>query len=136
MKNLIFAFLFVFVASCQSQGDSPDLFSKTWSLSQMNGEALKGNYEEVPSLTFSEHDRSLSGFGGCNRLAGSFHYTSGGELGFAQTAATKMFCENSLEEQTFLQNLSLIKSFEIKDKELLMLDENKAIVLIFSQSDQ
>lgn len=134
MKNLITFCLLILIASCQSQGDALNLFSKAWDLKEMKGEALKGSYEEAPSLKFSEHDRSLSGFGGCNRLSGSFHYTSAGELGFSQTAATKMFCENSLEEQTFLQNLSLIKGFEIKDEKLMMLDENKAVVLMFSQT--
>lgn len=111
-----------------------NLFSQEWQLVLISGNELKGPFldEEKPTLRFSEHDRSLSGFTGCNRLAGSFHFSSTGELSFGQTAATKMFCENSLEEQLFLQNLSQVKTYEIKESVLKMYDQNKSVVLQFS----
>jgi heat shock protein HslJ len=133
MKNLIILFSLFIVASCQDKASSESLFSQRWELVKTSGNDLKGPHEdEEPFLSFSEHDRSLSGYTGCNRLAGSFHFAKDGELAFAQTAATKRFCENSLEEQLFLQNLSLVKTYEIKDGTLFMYDQNKLVVLQFS----
>lgn len=137
MNKLILVFVLLFTASCQNKNVSNSLFAQDWQLQKISGNDLKGPHQdEMPFLSFSEHDRSLSGHTGCNRLAGSFHYTSSGELAFSQTAASKMFCENSLEEQMFLQNLSTVKSYEVKEEELLMFDEEKNIVLQFSVKTQ
>lgn len=121
------------IASCQTSDSSLSLFATDWELKEIAGSTLKTpNLNEIPYLSFSEHDKSISGHTGCNRLAGSFHYSPAGELVFAQAAATKIFCDNVSDEQALLQNLSNVKSFEIQDHDLLLYDAEKAVILKFS----
>ena len=78
-----------------------------WELESMNDLLIDSIQfpNRKPMLQFQMHDHSLSGFGGCNRLAGSFE-AGADRLTFLPIASTKMACPQGDFEQRFLAALS------------------------------
>lgn len=91
-------------ASCERE-TKVDLGGAEWQVSAIDGAAVAGR---APTLTFGPDGR-MSGFGGCNRIMGSYTQ-DGASLGFGPVAGTKMMCpdDEMAVEQAFLAALARV----------------------------
>jgi heat shock protein HslJ len=74
----------------------------------------------VPTLYFSSAN-TVSGSGGCNQLSGPYT-VNGSSLVIGPLASTQMMCEQALmtQEQTYIQALTAVASFEISGNQLIL----------------
>ncbi|MGR4064203.1 MAG: YbaY family lipoprotein [Vulcanimicrobiaceae bacterium] len=91
----------------------PTLTSTAWGLTSVNGKAFAGTADNQPYLQFDAADKHLSGFSGCNRLAGGYQTDGTSTLHLGQVASTMMMCEPGVENQPFVAALSTITSYAI-----------------------
>ncbi len=85
-----------------------------WELIEIAGEpveALPG--KPLPGFRLNPQGNSLRGFGGCNRMMGSYNL-NGDELNFGPIATTRRFCEETQGlEDRFVQALGQVKTFKL-----------------------
>ena len=75
-----------------------------------------------PHLTLVPENNLLRGFGGCNQMQGRFE-AQGSELRFSGTAATRMFCQETMEqEQALFQALEATATYKIIGETLELYD--------------
>ncbi len=85
-----------------------------WELVEIAGESVDvPPGSPLPGFRLNPQGKSLRGFGGCNRMMGSYTL-NGNRLSFASIATTRRFCEETqgLEER-FVQALGQVKTFKI-----------------------
>lgn len=85
-----------------------------WTLTELGGRpAPTGAGGQHPNLRFDTDSSHVSGFAGCNRIAGSFT-VDGQKLHFAPLAMTKMACIEGMElEQRFADTLARTNRYEL-----------------------
>lgn len=124
-------------SSASAMTDSTRLIGPTWRLIQFSSEApAADSLDEVEvTATFSAEGR-VAGRGGCNRYSGPFD-RSGDELTFGAQASTKMACMGpAMEvEKRFFNALRSVRRYEIRDRRLLLFDENDTRVLLFATDE-
>ncbi len=109
------------VVSAPSPGASAlTLTSNAWGLTSVNGKAFTGTPDHQPYLQFDAADKHLSGFSGCNRLAGGYQTDGTSTLHLGQVASTMMMCEPDVENQPFVAALSTITSYAISGNTLTL----------------
>jgi heat shock protein HslJ len=88
-----------------------ELAGVDWGLTRLGDMAVVvAEPRRQPSLTLTADGR-VSGFDGCNRIAGSYH-VAGGSIAFSQMASTKMACLDGMEhERAFADALGRARSF-------------------------
>lgn len=93
----------------------PHLSAEHWVLETLDGAwfALPSQ-GKPPALTFDAKERRVTGFTGCNNLAGSY-VQNGGALKFSPLATTRMACELPLGglESNLLRALEQTTAFHI-----------------------
>ncbi len=74
----------------------------------------------VPTLYFSSAN-TVSGSGGCNQLSGPYT-VNGSSLVIGPLVSTQMMCDQALmtQEQTYVQALSSVASYEISGNQLIL----------------
>jgi copper homeostasis protein (lipoprotein) len=82
------------------------LYTHRWELVALAGQDYPHNSGRVPYLEFDREGQRLTGFGGCNRLMGTFETGPDMSLTFGPTASTKMACPQLQTENKFTQALS------------------------------
>lgn len=87
---------------------------------------------KAPNLEFNIREGKVYGFGGCNRISGSFE-VKGDILTFSQMVSTKMACEQLNIESRFLAFLNGEIEFEIKEGFLEL--RKKGVTVIFKKVD-
>ncbi len=104
------------------------LGGREWSLTLLGGApAEPGNGGKPATLTFSEADNKVSGFGGCNRLAGSFQ-VKGDSLRIGPLALTRMACPSGMELETkFGAALDATRSYRITGNRLDLLGDTGVV---------
>lgn len=142
MRNLLgFVVVFVLLSSCSLskkentvKADDTTLFYKEWKLVKMGTKNMK--YEEgcepITILLTSEPE-NVSGFSGCNRYFGKFA-TKKNKLSFSQMACTQMACpqQDMNLESRYLQLLDKVNSFVMQDDTLMLMKDDK-VLLIFER---
>jgi len=111
-------------AETQAPDSFADVQEKTWELYELKGAAVDG--DKRPTLKF-EGGR-VDGFGGINRLSGSYNQTQG-SLTFGPLRATRMGGPPGamqLEGQ-FSNILSQVDRFKIQDGSLVLLGNNEVL---------
>ena len=93
------------------------------------------HFEAQPFIKFDRVKKQASGFNGCNNFFGNYEI-DGSMLKFGPVAATRRFCEGTSNEveMKFMQALEKTSSWEIKDEELIFLD-NSAVLARFTTVD-
>lgn len=100
------------------------LMDTKWMLQSLNGKAI-----EVPAgvdtpwlqLAGTGEERSLTGFGGCNKLMGGFQL-DGQRIGFPGVGSTKMYCENTAGlEKEFMTALRGTDTFNLDGNTLKLM---------------
>ena len=95
-----------------------------WQLVEISGEKVVA-YQgmPLPGFRLNPKGNSLRGFGGCNRMMGTYRL-NGSELRFDSIATTRKFCENSQGlEDRFLQALEQVRQYKVKDNMLELYGE-------------
>ncbi|MBP9926447.1 MAG: META domain-containing protein [Cyclobacteriaceae bacterium] len=104
-----------------------------WVLTEINGTPLIINDARKPFIELNAETKSISGFCGCNLLSGGYQIT-GNKINFT-SAVTRMFCQETMEIETnFLQALAVANTFEIKEQDLLLKNENKVVLKFHAES--
>jgi copper homeostasis protein (lipoprotein) len=99
--------------SCASSATAVALQGTEWKLILLGDAPVAvADPSRRPSLTLNEDGR-VSGFDGCNRMAGSYEVT-GRSIGFSQMASTKMACIDGMElELAFAGALDRARRFNV-----------------------
>jgi heat shock protein HslJ/uncharacterized protein YraI len=94
------------------------LANTNWQLVSMYGAPLAAG--PAPTLYFSP-DNMVSGSGGCNQLSGPYTL-NGSALVIGPLASTQMMCDQALmtQEQTYIQALTAVASYEIAGNQLIL----------------
>jgi heat shock protein HslJ len=121
--------LFFLTACGGSGGEAPDLDGTEWGLIEMNGEAIQEDVE----ITIAFSEGQISGQSACNRYFAGYTQ-EGTALTFDQAGSSNMFCEGLMDlEGDYLQTLSEVKSFELKDDIMTLKNESGEATLVFSK---
>lgn len=104
------------------------LAGREWSLTSLGGApAEAGNGGKPANLTFSDADKKVSGFAGCNRLAGTYE-AKGDSLRVGPLALTRMACPSGMELETkFGAALDATRSFRITGNRLDLVGETGVV---------
>ena len=88
-----------------------------------------------PYLVLEARSRKVTGFGGCNRINGTFE-RSGDALRLGPLASTRMACPGgSFDENQFLAALEATRSWRVLGTELTLFDEQGAVAARFEARD-
>jgi heat shock protein HslJ len=122
--------------SQMTQRSLQDLESSSWQLIRYQ------NAQGVPTLPYSQHEPTLqlqegriSGTTGCNRYLGSYQLKQG-EISLEASATTLMACVFeglSQQEQAYIKALTEVSRYELKDDQLLLLNEQEKPILVFEK---
>lgn len=85
-------------------------------------------------VEFSPSDKRFTGNGGCNRISGNYSIGKKNALHLGEVLSTKMSCDDINFETTFLSALSKVNRYSIEERNMLLKDGNK--VLLIFQSKQ
>ncbi|MGK7943846.1 MAG: META domain-containing protein [Microcystaceae cyanobacterium] len=122
--------------SQMTQRSLKDIESSSWQLISYQ------NAQGKPSLPYSQHEPTLqlregrmSGTTGCNRYSGSYEMKQG-KISFNTPASTLMACGFeglAQQEQTFVKALTEVSQYELKNDQLLLLNEQNQPILVFQK---
>ncbi len=112
------------------------LLETKWLLTELDGAQVLPDSTKGPIyIQFDADSSQVSGFGGCNRLMGSFQI-SGDTLIFGHMASTKMACPTGEDvEMKLLAALETVWKYAIVD-DVLELKSDAAIVARFRASKE
>jgi copper homeostasis protein (lipoprotein) len=119
----------------KSQADVHDevLLDTYWKLVELRGEpVVVGEAQREPHLILHREGTRVSGYGGCNRLAGSYRL-AGDRLAFGRLAGTRMACRGGFEdEEEFAAALAASVAWRIEGEHLELFDERGTRVARFA----
>lgn len=131
MKRLAIAFaLFAILSAntCVKKGapDPAALLDKTWVFETLNGEkVVMPDGVDTPWLSLAGDQ--LSGFGGCNKLMGSYKLSESG-LSFTGIGSTKMYCEATMPtENAVKQVLGEVDGYTLDGAALKLMGNGKEL---------
>jgi heat shock protein HslJ len=135
MRRLGFALLVVLVvvAACGGRVRVPRFAEHHWRLVELDGEPVRrGGDERSPYLMF-HGDGRVSGFGGCNRLAGTYE-ANGDRLTLGPLAATKMACADVMDiESAFLAALGRVRRWKLESGRLGLFADGNSPLAVFAE---
>ncbi len=103
-----------------------------WKLLSLRGQAVAVSAQQrEPHFVLHSEAGRVAGFGGCNRLGGSYRL-QGQALTFGPLVSTEMACAQGMQqEQQFLQALGRVARWRIAGEQLELLDAQGAAVARF-----
>lgn len=129
---LILLALAVLAACTAPGGRAPSLQDTQWRVTQIAGQAVPA--EREVTLTF-QPDGTASGRGPCNGYYAEYRQT-GTALTFRMLASTMMYCDTPgvMEmERVFIHAMEQVRSFQLQDQTLTLLDDRAQPVLVLSR---
>ena len=137
MGNMKFMILAVVLAAfgCKSgEKAEMDLTAQEWELKSMTkNDTVVVNPQELPTLVFK--DSTVYGSAGCNRFFGTYKSDKKGALTIKTGGVTMMYCPDMSFEDRYLKALNEVSNYSIKEKELMMTDAKKKLVLVYQPVD-
>lgn len=104
-----------------------------WILTQMDDKDISPEGAIRQTLEFNVSEKTIAGFGGCNRIHGSFSFDHN-KIAIGQMTNTLMACINQASEDKFLAHLNGQKlNFEIADNQLKLWNDKGS--LLFKKGD-
>jgi putative lipoprotein len=102
---------------------SPTLENTYWKLTRLGADAVAiGAENREPHLVLQSENQRVAGYGGCNRLMGSYSL-AGERLSFSQMAGTMMACPEGMHyESAFHDALRKAASWKIEGERLELFD--------------
>lgn len=126
---VMFALSLALVVSACAPAAVPDLDGSEWQLVELNGSPLP----VYVKIMLSFKDGLAGGQGACNGY-GADYTQDGYTLAFQPAMSTLMYCEGVMEYETgYLQAFDKVKSFQLEDDVLSLLDESGAVLLVFGK---
>jgi len=109
-------------------GTGGSIAGREWSLTELGGAPAElGNGGRPATLTFTDADNKVSGFAGCNQLAGTYE-AMGDSLRIGPLALTRMACPSGMELETkFGAALDATRSYRITGKRLDLVGETGVV---------
>lgn len=102
-----------------------------WKLVAVGTEPVThGSGQTEPHLVFERKSARLAGFGGCNRVMGSYKLDSD-TLSFGPLASTRMACAAPNIEASFLAALERVQFWKITGRQLELLDSARVSLARF-----
>jgi len=84
-----------------------------------------------PHIVLDSHTKRISGFGGCNRITGTYRLEAD-KLTFIGMAATMMACVKGMEtEDAFLKALNQVQHWKISGQQMELHDANGNLIAVF-----
>jgi heat shock protein HslJ len=123
---------------CSNTGDVPtDAMAALkqggkWGLATLKGKEpqLPEGMEETPYIAVDSISGRLSGFAGCNRMAGTVEI-HGDSISFPGLVSTRMYCEGRQQlEDSFMAALRDASTFTLKGDRLTLLNAGKELAVL------
>lgn len=111
--------------TCGGATSTANVQDTYWELTYLGGEPVKlQEKQRPPHLVLQSQQRRVGGFGGCNRLMGSY-VLEGDKLSFGKMASTMMACPppSMQMERAFHGMLEQVKAWKIDGERLELLDD-------------
>jgi putative lipoprotein len=107
-----------------------------WNLVRLGGEPVTVSAaQREPHLVLHSEDKRVAGFGGCNRMTGSYSL-SGQKLSFSQMAGTMMACPDGMQyERAFYDALGKVAGWRIEGETLELFDAAGTSLAQFESRD-
>lgn len=120
------SFVVVLLFGCTGASDRADmsLENTLWTLMELGDAPITvGAERRPPTLTLRGEDKRMSGFTGCNQMAGSYTL-NGATLRFGQMITTKMAClDSGMEtEGAFTAALQRVQTWSVSANRLTLSD--------------
>jgi heat shock protein HslJ len=111
-------------------GNSSKLIDTSWKLTDLNGQKLPAEIQ----ITLSIKKDTAGGVSACNSYGSDFTQ-KGEKLSFSKIFSTMMYCDKGMEFETdYFAALGKIKSYQLENDQLSLLDVTGNVVLIFNRS--
>ena len=140
MKFITFisAASFMILSACSMQknvaAQQDALYTYKWSLKKIYTDEVTENVNTKGFIKFDKVKSSAGGNGSCNNF-GSTASVTNNEVRFTNIFSTKMYCEAVQKtEDAFLKQLALVNKFEVKDKILLLYQDNMVLLEFASEN--
>ncbi len=119
--------------TCGARGVTHALEGTRWVLTRLGSEPVRlGAGEREAFLTFDSKSPRFAGFGGCNRITGSYVLDgTSGKLKLGAIASTKMACAGRDLETPLLQALGNVASQKVTGAHLELLDAAGVVLARF-----
>lgn len=100
-----------------------------WALSAMDMEKINlDNYPEgCPTIEIFLHDKTVSGFSGCNQYIASLEIIAARDIKFGNIMATKKYCA-TVNEKLYFDYLAKVNAYQIEKMELILFEDGKEIL--------
>lgn len=140
MKNVAaFILLLIFVLSCNDKKEvierNPQNINQLWILVEFQDYKKDFLAENNAFLDLTNVERASAKMG-CNSLSFSYNARADYSIEFSQENATKMFCKDNLNlEESFIKQLSLVKTYEVKKRHLTLLTSNNEKLVFVAQDE-
>ena len=109
--------------SCVLGGTPPPLENTYWKLTRLDGKGVRVGDDQGQAHLILKAPNELTGFGGCNRLAGRYAL-KGGKLTLRGTVATRMACINGMDQEAaLLKALKATSTWSVEGQYLHLFDE-------------
>ena len=109
--------------------DLHDVFVVT----EINGVAI-GKGQENPRMEFYPAEGRVSGYSGCNQFNGPIEVSEKSLRFSSRMAMTKKYCQDSVED-TFVAALPQVSSYLRKERNLMLLGSDGAVVFLLQKTD-
>lgn len=106
-----------------------------WSVESLysNGSQIEIPAGHNPGISFLK-DSKIAGETGCNRFFGEFR-TDGAEISFANMGSTRMMCPQMAFENSYMQALDNVASFEFETDKLILKDKDGNTIVVLKKMD-
>jgi len=123
--GLVLLLVLIFSYGLNDEGDLED---RTWVVQEMNVGATMTAPPEGVVLYAVFSEGTVAGSAGCNNYNGSYE-TDGGSITIGPIAATLMFCEGAMDQETaYLGALGAVDSYEVSGDELTLSNGDTALI--------
>lgn len=116
----------------KADGDNFSYIQDTeWTLVRIDEKELP-LMDKMPSIMLSSINERITGYGGCNRIIGSFKIGKAGQIKFVNSLSTMRACETNMEvEMDFLKRLNDAATYKRENQFLYFLDDKGKEILRF-----
>jgi copper homeostasis protein (lipoprotein) len=118
--------------TCGARSATSPLQETYWKLTRLAGNpVILAEKQREPSLVFRSQDGRVTGFGGCNKLTGSYKLNND-EITFSGVAATQMACLQGMEiEGALFKALKQVRTWKIVGEHLELYDVGGNMLIRF-----
>jgi copper homeostasis protein (lipoprotein) len=110
------------------------LENNPWKLVDLGGAPIRASGPQVPNLRLDGTQKRVSGFGGCNRIAGGYEL-EGETLRFPALISTKMACPDMELETQFLAAVNATTGWRITGDRLELLGSDGQVLARFAHDE-